>query len=340
MQTSRSIAGPCLALLAAALLSACAGMASWEAEQADNEPEQQVWNPPKTVREPEPLPQRAYGPGEYMVRQGDTLYSIAFRNQLDYRDIARWNNIGADYRIYSGQVLRLSPTSPMAPRSGQITAQSVDLNEIEAQPRAISTTPTPVRMGEPVPVPAPVPVPVPVPVSPPASGVAMASPAVPDSSTAGVPIPGKVTPSWPSAGVVAAPPSIPEGSAGVSGWRWPVAGTVVRGYNLDSGSRGLDFGGDVGQPVVAAAAGKVVYSGSALKGYGELVIIKHDDLRLSAYGYNRRRLVNEGDSVAAGQQIAELGMGPENKPMLHFEIRERGKPVNPVPYLAARPSGG
>ena len=85
--------------------------------------------------------------------------------------------------------------------------------------------------------------------------------------------------------------------------------------------------------MVAAAPGKVVYSGSALKGYGELIIVKHDDLRLSAYGYNRRRLVAEGATVAAGQAIAELGLGPEQKPLLHFEIRERGKPVDPLRYL-------
>ena len=83
----------------------------------------------------------------------------------------------------------------------------------------------------------------------------------------------------------------------------------------------------------AAAPGKVVYSGNALKGYGELIIIKHDERYLSAYGYNQRRYVVEGDIVTAGQPIGELGLGPENKPLLHFEIRERGQPVNPEKYL-------
>lgn len=313
--------------MSALLLSGCAGMASWEEE---NEPEQQAWNLPTAPRQPDPVPQRPYGPGEHMVRQGDTLYSIAFRNQIDFRDLARWNNIGPDYLIYTGQVLRLSSSSAMVPRSGQITAQGIDMDEIDTKPRAISSSPTP--------VPAPVPVPVPVPV-PGTTGVAVAAPAVGTAAgTAAFPVPGKVTPSWPSATEMAKTPIVatPDGGGGIVGWRWPVNGTVVRGYNLETGSRGLDFGGEVGQPIVAAAAGKVVYSGSALKGYGELVIIKHDDLRLSAYGYNRRRLVNEGDTVTAGQQIAELGVGPESKPMLHFEIRERGKPVNPVPYLPVR----
>ena len=125
-------------------------------------------------------------------------------------------------------------------------------------------------------------------------------------------------------------------SGGPYRWQWPTNGVVVRGYNPGAGSKGLDFTGSVGQSVVAAAPGKVVYSGSALKGYGELIIIKHDDLRLSAYGYNRTRLVNEGDMVRGGQPIAELGLGPENRPILHFEIRERGQPVDPVPYLPAR----
>ena len=80
----------------------------------------------------------------------------------------------------------------------------------------------------------------------------------------------------------------------------------------------------------------MVYSGSALKGYGELIIIKHDDLHLSAYGYNRRRLVEEGTQVASGQPIAELGLGPEQKPVLHFEVRRRGKPVDPMEFLPDR----
>jgi len=100
-----------------------------------------------------------------------------------------------------------------------------------------------------------------------------------------------------------------------------------------NGNKGLDIAGQVGAPVVAAGPGKVVYSGAALKGYGELIIIKHDERYLSAYGYNRRRLVAEGELVTAGQRIAELGLGPEQKPLLHFEIREKGKPINPLGLL-------
>ncbi len=293
------------------LLQACAGMGSWEQEV---EPEQTAYNlpPPAAPRESEPLPVRPVGPGDYLVKKGDTVYSIAFRNQVDYRELARWNNIGSDYLIYPGQVLRMGPAGNLPTRSGQVASQVVDLNDT-GKPKALSTTPTPVVRSA---TPAPTAVPVPIAPNTPAAGPVAMSPVPQAAETPVV--------------------ETPTGSGGQPGWRWPVDGTVVRGFNPDAGARGLDFTGTVGQPVAAAAAGKVVYSGSALKGYGELVIIKHDELHLSAYGYNRRRLVNEGDVVAAGQQIAELGVGPENKPVLHFEIRERGRPVNPVPFLPAR----
>lgn len=291
-----------LPLLLLPALSACASLVSWN-PASPPQPEQTRYNvEPAPAREPDPLPQRPYGPNDYLVKKGDTMYSIAFRNQVDYRDLARWNNIGSDNLIYPGQVLRLSATSPMAPRNGQIAAQGIDMNDTD-RPQALSTQPTPIIMGSPAP-----------------SYPSGAPPVITPPTT------------------VATTPIIatPSGGGGQPGWRWPVDGTVTRGFNVDAGARGLDFTGTLGQPVVAASAGKVVYSGSALKGYGELVIIKHDDLRLSAYGYNQKRLVKEGDVVSAGQQIAELGTGPENKPLLHFEIRERGKPVNPVPYLPAR----
>ena len=118
--------------------------------------------------------------------------------------------------------------------------------------------------------------------------------------------------------------------------QWPTAGSVIKTYNMASGSKGVDITGDLGQPVQAVTKGKVVYSGSALKGYGELIIVKHDETYLSAYGHNRRRLVKEGEEVQAGQTIAELGLGPEQKPILHFEIRENGKPVDPLQYLPPR----
>ena len=208
--------------------------------------------------------------GRYTIQQGDTMYSIAFRYKLDFRELAAWNDVGSDYLIHPGQVIRLTP-----PPEGEGGIRTVPL----------ATLPPP---GRPATTPAP-------------------------------PQPPRARP---------LPP--PEIVTRVE-WRWPTTGPVVKPFA--DGGKGVDIGGALGQPVLAAAPGKVVYSGGALKGYGELIIIKHDDVHLSAYGYNRRRLVGEGATVAAGQPIAELGLGPEQKPVLHFEIRKRGKPVDPAAYL-------
>ncbi|MGH8460674.1 MAG: peptidoglycan DD-metalloendopeptidase family protein [Stenotrophobium sp.] len=218
---------------------------------------------------------------EYEVQKGDTLYAIAFRNQLDYHELARWNGIDREYTILPGQVLRLKPPTGQRERPPALVA--------------------------------------PAPPAPPVS-----RPAIPQSSmpqrSAEKPVP-------------SVPPPVVRQAAGSFEWRWPLNGTVARNYAPTAGNKGLDFTGTPGMPVLAAAPGKVVYSGNALKGYGELIIIKHDETYLSAYAYNRRRLVKEGDVVTAGQPIAELGLGPQNQPLLHFEIRKNGQPVNPLDYL-------
>ena len=269
--------------LAASLLSGCAGWSSWEDS--------------KRPAETPVVPERPVGANDHLVRGGDTVYSIAFRNSLDYRELARWNNIGQTYLIYPGQVLRLTPPpAAIKPRiqTDDITSEGMEDIQI-AKPQPIT--------GE----------------SPPPAAAAIA--AVPPVATGGI--------------------EEPVFTSGYE-WMWPTQGVVMRGYG-QQGSKGLDFTGREGQPILAAAPGRVVYSGNALKGYGELVIIKHDEIFLSAYGYNRSRLVKEGDVVTTGQPIAEMGRGPENKPVLHFEIRERGKPVNPVDRLpaktAAKPAG-
>jgi len=117
-------------------------------------------------------------------------------------------------------------------------------------------------------------------------------------------------------------------------WRWPTAGSLLHGYsNSDAGLKGIDIGGRLGQPVQAAAAGRVVYAGSGLLNYGNLVIIKHDDNYLSAYGYNRQLRVQEGDEVRAGQTIADMGSKSDGEILLHFQIRYDGRPINPLLYL-------
>lgn len=119
-------------------------------------------------------------------------------------------------------------------------------------------------------------------------------------------------------------------------WQWPTEGKVTRPYDASAARRGIGIAGTTGQPVVSAAAGEVVYSGTALIGYGELIIIKHSDSLLSAYGYNQSRMVEEGDRVGRGQKIAEMGLNDRNEEMLHFEVRRNGQPEDPLAYLPGR----
>ncbi|MES1944195.1 peptidase M23B [Salinisphaera sp. PC39] len=133
-----------------------------------------------------------------------------------------------------------------------------------------------------------------------------------------------------------APRDRPAPMASDLDWRWPVGGKVLRGYSGSHARRGIDIAGSMGDAVRAAAPGRVVYSGSGLKGYGNLVIIKHDDRFLSAYGFNRRLRVGQGETVGAGQHIADVGLGPENRAMLYFEIRRDGEPVDPQRLLPRR----
>ncbi|MCL5043037.1 MAG: peptidoglycan DD-metalloendopeptidase family protein [Gammaproteobacteria bacterium] len=133
------------------------------------------------------------------------------------------------------------------------------------------------------------------------------------------------------------PPPASSSSASVSGWSWPAEGPLIaRFQSNDSLNKGIDIAGDLGQPVKAAASGSVVYAGRGLIGYGEMVIIKHNDTYLSAYAHNNRLLVDEGDSVRAGQTIAEMGSTGTDRVKLHFEIRQRGQPVDPLRYLPKR----
>ncbi len=226
----------------------------------------------------------------HRVQSGDTLYEIAFRAGIDWRDLARWNGIVAPYVIRPGQVLRLGAVSPSA-TSGVVG-------------RVVSAGPPPIPRGPAV--------------------AATAEPATTEAAAV------------PAASL--APTGPGDQTAFRAGqWQWPTQGQVVSRFAAgDRARQGIAIAGSAGQPVRAAAAGTVVYSGAGLVGYGELIIIKHSDEWLSAYGHNRRRLVAEGAHVAAGQQIAELGRTGTSRDMLHFEIRRNGRPVDPTPLLPAR----
>lgn len=155
------------------------------------------------------------------------------------------------------------------------------------------------------------------------------------SSTASAPSRPASSDSRPSDPSAQAPPPAPASSP-VS-WRWPADGQLVARFSAgDPTKQGIGIAGNGGQPVQAAGDGVVVYSGSGLVGYGELIIVKHDEQWLSAYGHNRSRLVNEGERVSAGQQIAEMGRSGAARNMLHFEIRHNGRPVDPLAYLPSR----
>ncbi len=248
------------------------------------------------VRAPATPAARAVAPPIYTVQRGDTLYSIAFRYGLDWRDVAAWNRIGEPFVIRPGQELRLLAPPTVA--------------------RAEPTPPAPEPRRAPAQEPAPTP---------------RAAPREPAQAPAPAPAPRAET--------AAAPPAAGDGPtrtvAGVT-WRWPTDGRVVRPFDAAATRRGIGIGGRVGQPVVAAADGQVVYSGTALIGYGELIIIKHSDTMLSAYAHNRVRLVEEGVSVRAGQQIAEMGVSNRDEELLHFEIRRNGQPENPLNFLPRR----
>jgi len=257
--------------------------------------------------------------GIHRVRRGDTLYSIAFRNGLDYRELARANRIGPPYTIYVGQEIRI---------------------DLRASARAPAVHPAPVKTA-PATAAAPQPrTPTPAPSTPSRSQAdaarAPGTTQVPAASTPASQVPTPPVSTLP--GPAAAPPAAaPIASSGGMNWQWPAQGQRISGFVAgDQTRQGVDIAGKSGDPVRAAADGEVVYSGNGLIGYGELIIIKHSPSLLSAYGHNRRRLVQEGDRVKGGQQIAEMGSSSASRDMLHFEIRRDGKPVDPLAFLPRR----
>jgi lipoprotein NlpD len=153
-----------------------------------------------------------------------------------------------------------------------------------------------------------------------------------EATVRAAPPPRSSTSPYPATAPAPAGESIPSDDP--EGWLWPVEGRILSTFKANDPARnGIDIAGKEGQSVVATAPGEVVYSGSGLIAYGELIIIKHSDRMLSAYAHNRKRLVREGQRVKAGEQIAEMGRNDRNQPMLHFEIRRDGTPQNPLAYL-------
>ena len=217
--------------------------------------------------------------GQYVVRRGDTLFSIAFRYGWDWKALAARNNIGAPFTIVSGQTIRFdgrAGTRPTAVATSTVTSPSSGSKTTVIKRQATATK------------------------------------------------------------TAVAPAPMPAGPA-PKGWGWPANGILIGKFSSNGSlNKGIDIAGDLGQPVLAASDGSVVYAGSGLRGYGELVIIKHSDTYVSAYGHNRRLLVREGQQVKVGQTIAEMGSTGTDRVKLHFEIRRQGKPVDPLQFLPRR----
>lgn len=240
--------------------------------------------------------------GSYRVKRGDTLHSIAFKFNQDWRNLASWNNIGSPYTIYPDQELVLAAPGGTARQQGVTTAAVAPRGTATTRSLEPRSTTSDQSAGSPQP----------------------ASASGSGASSSPAPVKKPVTP----APTVAGDPKK---------WLWPADGRIISNFKPnDPARKGIDIGGKEGQAVIAGAAGEVVYSGSGLIGYGELVIIKHSERLLSAYAHNRKRLVKEGQAVAAGEIIAEMGRTDRNQAMLHFEIRLNGNPQDPLKYLPAR----
>ena len=283
--------------------------------------------------QPSPPP-RVARPGYYIVKPGDTLIRIALDHGQNYRDIAAWSGLENPNLIEVGQELRIRP-----PESGAV-ARPINTNSgVEVRPV------TPVASA-------------PAAASAPADGLrrepkggkvpyseqAWAQAQKPEAAPVVV---AKVDPkpeAKPEVKPETRPEVKPEPKADTKAepangekidWAWPTSGKIIAGFN-DTSSKGVDIAGKPGDPVLAAAGGRVVYAGTGLRGYGKLVIVKHDNSFLSAYAHNQNLLVKEGQAVTKGQKIAELGDTDSDRPKLHFEIRRQGKPVDPGKYLPPR----
>lgn len=269
---------------------------------------------PQSAGKPQAKPKpRATAPADqprpefYTVKTGDTLYSIALEFGLDYREVAAWNSIDPA-RIRVGQQLRLSP-----PRGAVATPLRTPGGTVEAQPldgagRASAGGPRTEPRGQRVPYSD--------------QAYAQIAGSKPEPSSTSKPEARPQTDAKPAAAAIGDDVD----------WIWPVSGKVVTPFN-ESSSKGIGIAGKPGQPVVAAGPGRVIFSGTGIRGLGKLIVIKHNEKFLSVYAHNRELLVKEGQNVARGQKIAEMGDTDADRVKLHFEIRRLGKPVDPATLL-------
>jgi lipoprotein NlpD len=241
-----------------------------------------------------PGAENAGKPGYFTVRPGDTLYRIAIEHGQMARDLQAWNGLANPNMIEVGQVLRVTPPQGISPSGTPATVSSATPSGVAA-PGVVPRPLNPPAGAQPVtPMPAPAPV----------------------AGTAPVPN-----------------PAVPAVKAGDElQFVWPARGSVIATFD-EAKNKGVSVSGRVGDPVVAAADGRVVYAGAGLRGYGNLIILKHNDTFLTAYAHNQALLVREDQAVKQGQKIAEMGSSDADRVKLHFEVRRDGKPVDPLLYL-------
>jgi lipoprotein NlpD len=308
-----------LALVSMALLlAACA--ARTPAPVSTRIPEPRV-PPPAAVVPPAPaLPAPPRPLPTHTVKRGETLVGIALQYGLDYRELAAWNHITNPNVLAVGQVLVVAApagtppyappvTTPLALPGAPIEARPLaNMPNAKVEPRAQKLPYSDRALAQ----------------------LSSAEPGAPAEAAPAAPAVEPVASAMPSA----APPQ-PEKPAGTDreevDWIWPTKGKVLSPFS--ESTKGVDIAGRKGAPVLAAASGRVVYAGAGLRGYGKLVIIKHNDTWLSAYAHNDNILVKEQQDVRKGQKIAEMGSTDADQVKLHFEVRRQGKPVDPAKVL-------
>ena len=290
-----------LSLVVAGQVAGCGGARSTAGTAADasRNARPPVSDQSVSLREPE-SPYR-------IVVPGDTLYSIAWESGRDYRELAAWNRIPRPYTIKPGQQLRVQPQE-----AEEIAPEKSDSKPAPAAAKSSRNTTVakpPIKSAR---------------VVPPAAK--KSRPAKPATARNAKPASRKSESGAAGKGSFSGP---------VGAWLWPADGQTLNRY-AESDSKGLDIAGARGAAIRAAASGRVVYQGSGLRGYGQLIIIKHSDEFLSAYAHNDRIFVKEGDAVKRGQKIAEMGSTGADRVKLHFEIRRHGVPIDPLKYLPRR----
>jgi lipoprotein NlpD len=275
-------------------------------------------------------------PDAYTVKAGDTLYSIALEHGLDYRELALWNGLDNPGAVKVGMNLRLSAPAGAAGAPGGVVAAPLKMPGGSVEARPLGTGPGPAPASGPSSAPAGPPpsagaagavLTEPKGVRLPYSEQALAQAARPE------PAPARAEPARIDAAKPDAAGDAARGPEDID-WAWPVKGKVIGTFN-DATSKGIAIAGRLGQPVLASAPGRVIFSGTGIRGFGKLIVIKHNNTYLSVYAHNSELSVKEGQAVAKGQKIAEMGSTDAEQVKLHFEIRRFGKPVDPMKLLPA-----